>query len=112
MTNRNLAKRFAGLGLGAWALILPLSVQAATISGGVITYSSGGTNDFGAFANTVLGWANGSLGVGLAITSVLVGAAFAVAKNTPMPVLTGIALAAFIHWSPAIIALLMGAVLV
>lgn len=94
------------------AVLAPVAAHAATISGSTITYGAGGSADFGSFADTVLGWLQGSLGVGAALSAVAVGTGFSVAKNNPMPVLGGLALAAFIHWMPQIIATLMGATFV
>lgn len=58
---------------------------------------------FADFLTTVEGWAQGALGVGIAITSVIFGAVRAVGNNNPMSALGGLALAAFIHWGPTII---------
>jgi conjugal transfer pilus assembly protein TraA len=68
-------------------------------------------DEFSTFANTVTGWATGPLGVGLATSMLLIGAGVGVAKNSPMPALSGIAGAAFLHWGPNIITTMMGAVL-
>ncbi len=62
---------------------------------------------FKEFADTVTGWTSGALGVGLATTMLLMGGAIGVAKNSPMPALTGIAGAAFLHWGPDIIQQIM-----
>lgn len=62
------------------------------------------TNDaFYSFYETVAGWAGGPLGVGLATTMLIMGGGIGVAKNSPMPALSGIAGAAFLHWGPQII---------
>lgn len=61
------------------------------------------TDTFYTFAETVTGWTSGGLGVGLATTMLLMGGAIGVAKNSPMPALTGIAGAAFLHWGPDVI---------
>lgn len=62
------------------------------------------TNDaFYSFYSTIDGWAGGALGVGLATTMLVMGGAIGVAKNSPMPALTGIGGAAFLHWGPQII---------
>jgi conjugal transfer pilus assembly protein TraA len=68
---------------------------------------------FYTFYTTVNQWVSGALGTGLAITMLLLGAAIGVAKNSPMPALTGVAGAAFLHWGPDIIRQIMasGAVL-
>ncbi len=67
--------------------------------------SFAGTDDgtFTQFADTVVGWAKGPLGTGLAVTMLLVGAGMGVARNNPMPALSGIAGAAFLNWGPGII---------
>ena len=62
---------------------------------------------FYTFGQTVDGWTSGSLGVGLATTMLLMGGAIGVAKNSPMPALTGVAGAAFLHWGPTVIQQIM-----
>lgn len=62
---------------------------------------------FYSYWQTVNGWTNGPLGVGLATTMLLMGGAIGVAKNSPMPALTGIGGAAFLHWGPNIIQQIM-----
>lgn len=57
--------------------------------------------------DSVMGWATGPLGVGLATTMLVMGGAIAVAKNSPMPALTGVMGAAFLHFGPGIIMNLM-----
>jgi conjugal transfer pilus assembly protein TraA len=58
---------------------------------------------FADFLDTIEGWAQGALGVGVSIAAVLFGAIRAVGNNNPMTALGGIALAAFIHWGPTVI---------
>lgn len=66
------------------------------------------TNDaFYSYYDTVTGWVQGPLGVGLATTMLLIGGATGVARNSPMPALTGIAGAAFLHWGPSVIEQIM-----
>lgn len=67
---------------------------------------------FNSFAATVMSWANGSLGTGLAITMLLVGTGMGIARNSPMPALSGVAGAAFLNWGPKIILSLTGGALV
>lgn len=62
---------------------------------------------FYSFYETVDGWTGGPLGLGLATTMLLMGGAIGVAKNSPMPALTGIAGAAFFHWGPDVIRSIM-----
>lgn len=59
------------------------------------------------FWSTVDSWTGGALGVGLATTMLLMGGAIGVARNSPMPALTGVAGAAFLHWGPDIIQSIM-----
>lgn len=63
---------------------------------------------FSSYYTTINDWVNGALGTGLAITMLLMGGAIGVAKNSPMPALTGVAGAAFLHWGPSIITSIMG----
>jgi len=62
---------------------------------------------FYSFYQTIDDWVGGALGTGLAITMLLMGGAIGVAKNSPMPALTGVAGAAFLHWGPEIIKTIM-----
>ena len=65
------------------------------------------TDAFYTFYDTVQKWTSGALGTGLAVTMLLMGGAMGVAKNTPMPALSGVAGAAFLHWGPSIITSIM-----
>lgn len=81
---------------------------AAAAASGLATAGTVASDDtFYSFYNTVHGWTTGGLGVGLATTMLLMGGAIGVAKNSPMPALTGIAGAAFLHWGPDIIKQIM-----
>ncbi len=74
-----------------------------------LSFANGLNEDdaFYEFSETVTNWTSGALGVGLATTMLLMGGAIGVAKNSPMPALTGIAGAAFLHWGPQIIQQIM-----
>jgi conjugal transfer pilus assembly protein TraA len=61
------------------------------------------TDAFYSFYDTVSKWTSGALGTGLAITMLLMGGAMGVAKNSPMPALSGVAGAVFLHYGPLII---------
>lgn len=87
-----------------YAAVGAVSLLASTLASAV-TVASGDT--FYEFASTVTGWTNGGLGVGLATTMLLMGGAIGVAKNSPMPALTGVAGAAFLHWGPSVITQIM-----
>lgn len=93
-----------------------LAVAATAVAGSGMAAAGTmptGTDPFTNFMTTVEGWAHGPLGIGLSITSVLVGAGHAIGKNAPMSALTGVALAALVNWGPDIIISMMtgGAVL-
>lgn len=87
-------KHLKSLLLGAAFSVAALPAMAAAVD----------TDDaFYTFYQTVDSWAGGALGVGLATTMLIMGGAIGVAKNSPMPALTGVAGAAFLHWGPQII---------
>lgn len=85
-----------------------LAMTAVASTSAVAAVTDEMKNDaFYSFWETVDSWTGGALGVGLATTMLLMGAAIGVAKNSPMPALTGIAGAAFLHWGPDIIQQIM-----
>jgi len=86
-----------------------LSTAAVALgASGVALAGDVATDDtFYTFYDTITGWTGGGLGVGLATTMLLMGGVIGVAKNSPMPALTGIAGAAFLHWGPDIIKQIM-----
>lgn len=86
-------------------LISRALVASVTLMGSAAAMAANASNDntFKSFRDTVLSWAQGPLGTGLAITMMLMGASMGVAKNSPMPALSGIAGAAFLNWGPGII---------
>ena len=82
-------------------LMLGVALSVATLP--VFAAAVDTQDAFYSFYQTIDGWAGGALGVGLATTMMVMGGAIGVAKNSPMPALTGIAGAAFLHWGPQII---------
>lgn len=85
--------------VGGLALLAATGAMASGTAGaGAVAQTA-----FTGFADTVVGWAQGPLGTGLAVTMMLVGAGMGVARNSPMPALSGIAGAAFLNWGPGII---------
>lgn len=81
----------------AGAMASAASFAGTTMSGAV-------ANDaFDSFRDTVVTWAQGPLGTGLAVTMMIIGAGTGIARNSPMPALSGIAGAAFLNWGPGII---------
>ncbi|WP_157643775.1 TraA family conjugative transfer protein [Burkholderia ubonensis] len=87
-------KLFARASVGAIAMMGSAAAMASNASG---------DQTFKDFRDTVLNWAQGPLGTGLSITMMLMGAGMGVARNSPMPALSGIAGAAFLNWGPGII---------
>lgn len=85
-----------------------LALSAASVTPAMAAVTEEMKSDaFYSFWETVNGWTGGPLGIGLATTMLLMGASIGVAKNSPMPALTGIAGAAFLHWGPDIIQQIM-----
>lgn len=80
-----------------------LAVAILALAGPALAGTLDSNDAFYSFYTTVSGWASGPLGVGLATTMLIVGGAIGVAQNSPMPALSGIAGAAFLHWGPKII---------
>jgi len=90
-----------------------LGAALAGVFGSTAAFASTTAGDpFKDFADTVVGWAEGPLGTGLSVTMMLIGAGMGVARNSPMPALSGIAGAAFLNWGPGIIQSLTGGALV
>lgn len=86
---------------------LALAVPAMAVSGVAMAGDIAQDDTFYTFYDTITSWTSGGLGVGLATTMLLMGGAIGVARNSPMPALTGIAGAAFLHWGPDIIQQIM-----
>lgn len=78
-------------------------VALLAASGSVLAGQVDQSDAFYSFYQTVDKWVGGALGVGLAMTMLLMGGGIGVAKNSPMPALSGIGGAAFLHWGPDII---------
>lgn len=66
------------------------------------------SDPFAQFAYTVNSWATGGYGTGVSIASILIGGGIAAAKNSPMPAVAGIGLAALMHWGPGAVMAIMG----
>lgn len=84
---------------GATMLAASSAMAKTTAGNGTATT----TKSFDNFAATVNEWASGPLGIGLSITMMLVGTGMGIARNSPMPALSGVAGAAFLNWGPQII---------
>lgn len=64
--------------------------------------------EFEKLTNSVTSWVEGTLGKMIAIMALLLGGALAVVKNSPMPALTGVALATFLNFGPSVVAQVLG----
>lgn len=90
------------------ALKKPALALAAMAASGIAMAGEIAQDDtFYQFYDTINSWTSGGLGVGIATTMLLMGGVIGVAKNSPMPALTGVAGAAFLHWGPDIIQQIM-----
>lgn len=94
------ALRKGGVALSA---LTASAAALANTTGTAVTGTVAGAGAFDQFKDTVVSWAKGPLGTGLAVTMMLMGAGLGVAKNSPMPALSGVAGAAFLNWGPGII---------
>lgn len=75
------------------------TAMASATGGGTAIASS----SFNSFEATILAWVNGPLGIGLAVTALVIGGGAGIIKSSPMSALCGVALAAFFAWGPSII---------
>lgn len=90
--------------------IAKASVLAVLTAASSVALASTGNTDgalaadaFDGFSNTVSAWAQGGLGTGISLLTLLVGAGMGVARNSPLPALAGVGTAAFLRWGPEII---------
>ena len=90
----NLKRKAAACAVGLLAAPAAFAGQAG---------GSGMDDAFQEYYDAVKGWTSGALGMGIATTMLLMGGAMGVARNSPMPALSGIAGAAFLKWGPDII---------
>lgn len=92
---------------GLTAAVCSTTADAATtgLSTGGTAIAADGFDDFEA---SMLEWVQGPLGVGLAVTSLLVGGGIGILRSTPLPAVAGLALAAFFAWGPSVIVALVG----
>lgn len=70
--------------------------------------NSGAPPAFDALNNSMMNMATGPLGTMLAMTMLVMGMGIAVAKNSPMPAISAMMGAGFLHWGPAFIMTIMG----
>lgn len=93
--------------------VAPVLVLSLIATGPAFAGSLSSSDTFYGLVQTLLSWIGGGLGIALALSSVLIGTGVAVVKSSPLAMITGIAIAALLHWMPSIIINLMtnGAIL-
>lgn len=64
---------------------------------------TGGQNAFGSLENEIVGWAQGYLGIILALVALLVGAGFAIARQSVIFVVIALAFAIVLYFAPTVI---------
>ena len=93
--------------------VVPVLMLSLVATGPAFAGSLSSSDTFYGLVQTLLSWIDGGLGIALALSSVLIGTGVAVVKSSPLAMVTGIAIAALLHWMPSIIINLMtnGAIL-
>jgi len=74
------------------AFVVPMTAFAGTNGG-----------EFQAFFETVMGWATGYLGKGIALMAFLIGLGIGAARANPVPAIAGIIFALFVALGPSVI---------
>jgi len=82
---------------------LALLGLAVVASVGVAMAGSGGQNEFGQLGQQLIGWAQGWLGIIIAIVALLVGLGFGAAKQTLLPVVVAIGIAIALYYGVNVI---------
>jgi conjugal transfer pilus assembly protein TraA len=89
-----------------------VAAAMALIAGAVTTLAvagSGGNAQFGGLSQQMIGWAQGSLGIIIAIAALLVGLSIGVVKQSMMAVVTGLGIAIALYYGPTVIASMLSA---
>lgn len=81
---------------------LALACAIATLLSTGAFAGTGGT-EFTAVVTQLQGWATGGLGQVISLAAVLVGAIISVVRSNPMPILSGIAFAMILNFTPGIV---------
>ena len=80
----------------ALACVLAMLVSPHALAGGSGT-------EFNAVVTQLQGWATGGLGRAISLAAVIVGAIISVVRSNPMPILSGIAFAMILNFTPGIV---------
>lgn len=86
------------LGAAIAGLLAPVAASASLSTGTAIAQ-----NSFDNFAQSILSWIQGPLGIGLALVALVIGGGAGIMKSSPMTALSGVGMAAFFAWGPDII---------
>lgn len=89
-------------------LALLFALGAAAVSGLAIA-GTGGNAQFGQLSTQMIGWAQGSLGIVIAVAALLVGLSIGVVKQSMMAVVTGMGIAIALYYGPTVISSLLSA---
>ena len=92
-----LNKKVSNRGMLVTGLVMA-AIGVAAVAG------TGGTQQFGGLAQQLQSWAQGSLGIVIAIAALLVGLSIGVVKQSLMAVVTGIGIAIALYYGPQVIA--------
>ena len=79
------------------ALTIMLLLGAAAHAGG------GGDTTFANVVTQLTNWATGGLGQTISLSAVIIGGIVSVVRSNPMPILSGIAFAMILNFTPAIV---------
>ena len=84
-------------------------LAAALMAMGMDVMATSGNVQFASLESTIVGWAQGSLGVVIAVSALLVGLAIGIAKQSLMAVVSGLGIAIALYYGPTVIMAIMGA---
>ncbi len=89
--------------------LTPLAVALAAFAAPALA-GAGGT-EFNPIVTELSDWAEGGLGKVISLAAVIVGAVVSVARSNPMPILSGIAFAMILNFTPDIVTGVLGGAL-
>ena len=88
--------------------LLPVVVIALLLPEAAL---AGANAEFDAVVVQLTAWATGGLGKVVALSAVIVGAMFSVARSNPLPILSGLAFAMILNFAPGIVTGILSATL-
>lgn len=90
-------------GLKNWRTLLPLLVLVAVALLPEQAWAVNTGDDFEDVVTELTGWIQGGLGVTISLAAVIVGALMSIVRSNPLPILSGIAFAMILNFTPTII---------